>query len=212
MNKRTAFFQTCLGVFQGGGCRAAAFAGAYAEAVSRGGHFAEVAGTSAGAIAASLIGAGATPEQLEYLISGLNFKALLVKPEGPAFPPRHALWLKALLGCLSPTPLGTYIPFFSFLGLHSSREIDSWVNDKLCDLLGGRRRRVVFADLVLPTWIVATDLKTREAKVWSNHLTPNEDVASAVRASCSIPFFFQPTQSRYVDGGALSNLPSFVYT
>ena len=47
--------------------------------------------------------------------------------------------------------------------------------------------------------------------MWSNHITPNDDVATAVRASCSIPFFFQPVESRYVDGGALSNLPTFVY-
>ena len=49
---KTEFFHSCLGVFQGGGCRAAALVGAYEEAVNRGVHFTEVAGTSAGSIIA----------------------------------------------------------------------------------------------------------------------------------------------------------------
>ncbi len=209
---KTAFFQTCLGVFQGGGCRAAAFAGAYAEAAARGVHFAEVAGTSAGAIVAALVGAGATPEQLERLVAELDFTALLVPPDVPARPLRSPVWLRAFFRFLAATPLGSYTPFFSHLGLHSSRGIEEWMNRRLCELVGGGVRRVKFSDLVLPTWIVATDLKTRDAKIWSNSRTPHDDVASAVRASCSIPFFFQPAESRYIDGGALSNLPTFVYT
>jgi predicted acylesterase/phospholipase RssA len=59
MAEQTRFFRTCVGVFQGGGCRGAALAGAYQEAVARGVTFAEVAGTSAGSIVAALIGAGA---------------------------------------------------------------------------------------------------------------------------------------------------------
>ena len=59
--QKTVFFRNCLGVFQGGGCRAAAFAGAYEEAVKRGVSFSEVAGASAGSVIAALIGAGASP-------------------------------------------------------------------------------------------------------------------------------------------------------
>ena len=46
----TSFFKSSAGVFQGGGCRAAAFVGGYSEAIRRGVSFAEVAGTSAGSI------------------------------------------------------------------------------------------------------------------------------------------------------------------
>lgn len=35
-------------------------------------------------------------------------------------------------------------------------------------------------------------------------------MAFAVRASCSIPFFFQPAQ-QFVDGGVISNIPAFVF-
>ena len=56
---RTRFYSDCIGVFQGGGCRAAAFAGAYDAAFKLGVRFSEVAGTSAGAIVAALLAAGA---------------------------------------------------------------------------------------------------------------------------------------------------------
>src|SRR4051812_21355806 len=62
---RTLLFADCVGVFQGGGCRAAAFAGAYTAACERGVHFSEVAGTSAGAMVAALIACGAEPTWVE---------------------------------------------------------------------------------------------------------------------------------------------------
>src|SRR6185295_5091069 len=72
-------------------------------------------------------------------------------------------------------------------------------------------RPIRFSDLLIPTWVIATDLKTGGVRIWSSRETGSEEVAPAIRASCSIPVFFQPVQARYVDGGALSNLPSFVF-
>lgn len=62
MEINTKFFKTCLGVFQGGGCKGVALAGAYKAAVKAGVHLSEVAGASAGSIIAALVGAGASPE------------------------------------------------------------------------------------------------------------------------------------------------------
>src|ERR1700712_1400889 len=86
-NKRTAYFKSCLGVFQGGGCRAAAFAGAFQEAVNRGVSFSEVAGTSAGSIIAALIGAGATPSFVREKLEKLDFQTFLRAPERKTY--RH---------------------------------------------------------------------------------------------------------------------------
>jgi predicted acylesterase/phospholipase RssA len=80
-NVRTRFFQTCLGVFQGGGCRGAAFAGALAESEARGVNFAGVAGTSAGSIVAALLGARATAPFIQATLSRLDFLSLLREPE-----------------------------------------------------------------------------------------------------------------------------------
>jgi len=73
----TSFFKSSAGVFQGGGCRAAAFVGAYSEAIRRGVSFAEVAGTSAGSMVAALIGAGANPDDLRAAIGQLDFNSFL---------------------------------------------------------------------------------------------------------------------------------------
>ncbi|MBL8315062.1 MAG: patatin-like phospholipase family protein [Rubrivivax sp.] len=60
----TSYFAHCWGVFEGGGVRAAAHAGAFAAAKSAGVTFGRVAGTSGGSIVAALVAAGATPQVL----------------------------------------------------------------------------------------------------------------------------------------------------
>jgi len=211
---KTVFFQTCLGVFQGGGCRAAAFVGAYESAITHGVHFAGIAGTSAGSIVASLIGAGATPEQLKDSISRLDFTSLMLAPE-PL--PAQSSGLKRVFGggmmaVLRATRLRQLTYFYSHLGMHSSLQVEKWVEQELRKLLPNVGNRPIrFSDLLIPTWVIATDLKTGGVRIWSSRETGSEEVAPAVRASCSIPVFFQPVQARYVDGGALSNLPSFVF-
>ena len=76
----TKFFKNCLGVFQGGGCRGAAYVGAFKQSIESGISFSELVGASAGSIIAVLIGAGATPEQLCKIIKELDFKKFLSKP------------------------------------------------------------------------------------------------------------------------------------
>ncbi|HBX1505276.1 TPA: hypothetical protein MHN48_26815, partial [Klebsiella pneumoniae] len=53
----TIYFSYCWGVFDGGGVRGAAHAGAYYAARNAGISFERVAGTSAGSIVAALIAA-----------------------------------------------------------------------------------------------------------------------------------------------------------
>lgn len=206
MGTRTRFFQNCLGVFQGGGCRAAAYVGAYKEATARGVSFSEVVGTSAGAIVASLIGAGATADGLEKIIHRLNFKDL-VRPPQP-LPSVNS----SLPFFFSIPPLNKLKPIISGLGIHSSSEIQSWLEKELLNLLPGATSPVKFKHLKIPTTVVATDILTQKIKIWSTTNTPDDDVAYAVRTSCSIPIFFQPVDIRYVDGGVLSNLPSFAFS
>src|SRR5262249_7493771 len=99
-------------------------------------------------------------------------------------------------------------------GLYSSSSIEKWLEERLRELLPDAPRPVRFRDLILPTFIVATDLQASSIKIWNNFDTPQDSVAFAVRASCSIPFFFQAVAqgaTRLVDGGLLSNLPAFVF-
>jgi predicted acylesterase/phospholipase RssA len=210
----TLFFSNCLGVFQGGGCRAAALAGAYEAACDHGVHFAAVAGTSAGALVASLIGAGAAPAQVVEIARGLDFTKFLAKPDlpQPTLPP--LLQAATRIGSWAGGSLGDAAKAFAHGGLYSSRPIEEWLDDRLAELLPGAPRPIRFGDLALPTYVVATDLGAAKKRVWSTYETPDDPVAFAVRASCSIPFFFQPVrmgEARLVDGGLLSALPGFVF-
>ena len=58
LKMETIYFSYCWGVFDGGGVRGAAHAGAYYAARNAGISFERVAGTSAGSIVAALIAAG----------------------------------------------------------------------------------------------------------------------------------------------------------
>jgi NTE family protein len=65
-----------------------------------------------------------------------------------------------------------------------------------------------FEDLMIPFAAVATDLETGEEKVFKD----KGDIGFAVCASCAIPGIFAPLEDEegrlYVDGGAVSPVPS----
>jgi len=213
---KTIFFADCLGVFQGGGPRAAAFAGAYEVAYEAGVRFSQVAGTSAGAIVAALIGAGAAPAFLRDTLQTLDFVGLLRPPENEGS--FNGFALKAVgavaLGAgIVSQAAGRFGRVLYSGGLYSSRGLEEWLDEKLRELLK-RDGPVLFSDLRLPTHVVATDFGRQRARLWSSEATPDTKVAFAVRASSSIPFFFQAVvegENRLVDGGILSNLPTFVF-
>lgn len=205
MPAKTQYFQNCLGVFQGGGCRGTAFVGAYHEAIARGVSFSELVGTSAGSIVAVFIAAGATPDQLAEILSRLDFTQLLSEPTPiPNIDKINGLAL------LKPFKKKKVYNLIAQLGMHGSDQLTVWVDTELKKLLG-LSRTVLFSDLIIPVSIVVSDLQAKTVKLYSSENDKDEEVAAAVRKSCNIPFFFQPIDKRYVDGGILSNIPSFVF-
>jgi predicted acylesterase/phospholipase RssA len=203
----STFFADCVCVFQGGGVRAVIYAGAFRATRERQISFVEVAGTSAGSIAAALIAADANPDQLQAMLSGMDWKGFLAKPSG-----RARLGIQHLTRALQKRApaVGRMSPFLTNGGAYSGAGLQQWVRERLQELLN-IRTEPTFGDLPIPLTVVATDLETSRPTVWSSKTTPNESVALAVQASCSIPVFFQPAQGRYVDGGIISNLPTFVF-
>lgn len=208
-NVKTKYFQNCMGVFQGGGCKGSAYVGAYREAFKWGVSFSELVGTSAGSIIAVLIGAGATPKQIEEIFSELDFKKFLNNPKTlQGYKPTF----KSLAFKYYNYPfLGKYKRLVNYLGLHSSEYIRVWLNLQLSKLLPHISHPVKFEDLIIPTNVVTTDLYSKRIKVYSQEKTPTFEVAEAVQASCNIPGIFQPLNMQYVDGGLLSNLPAFIF-
>ena len=210
MQQKTKYFQNCLGVFQGGGCKASAYVGAYNEALKWGVSFSGLVGTSAGSIVAVLIGAGASAEQLETYIKELDFGRFNNEPPIKLErynPPKNSNLIKFIP--FNATQKYHYI--FSHLGLHNSKYLKDWIEEKLIELLPKATTPIKFKDLMIPTSVVVTDIIAREVEIFSQEKSPNQDVSYAVQCSCSIPFFFQPINMRYVDGGLLSNLPSFIF-
>lgn len=207
---------TSRAVFQGGGVKAITLVGAIEEAHKQGLLFSALAGTSAGSIVAALLGAGAKPDFLEKKLSTIERNNLLSPPERTAW--ESPLYWRALTRALPQTvsPNGYFAArFHTFGGAYSSNKLERWLDSVLAELIPSAPRPLKFRDLIKPTRIVAADITTGHIKVWSSEKTPDESVAFAVRSSCSIPFFFQPTtsgMSRYVDGGLLSNLPVFAYS
>ena len=214
MDNLTKYFGNCKGVFQGGGCKAIAYVGAYREAYERGVNFSEVAGTSAGSIIAVLIAAGASPDKLESIVSKIDFRQFEKDPssaggyKGASVLVKIVSYLLLILGDIGKMLRN----FLLYLGYRDSSTIENFIEKELAGLLGIKKETITFSDLKMPVSVISSDLRNSNVKIWNLELTPNDSVAYAVRCSCSIPLFFQPVDGRYVDGGMLSNLPTFVFS
>ncbi|EJN09035.1 putative esterase of the alpha-beta hydrolase superfamily [Bradyrhizobium sp. YR681] len=214
---RTEYFSSCAAVFEGGGVRGAAFAGVYAACLDVGIRFNRVAGSSAGSVAAAFVAAGGTPDAIKTKLMQLDMAKLQGPPALPVPFKGASRWASVLSAV--PVDMAKRIAYFlKYSGSYNSAPIRDWVELSLREMLaaGGRPvdQAVRFRDLPLPLYVVAADVLQRGPKVWSLEKTPEESVAFAVQASCAIPFYFQAVcsaQSAFVDGGSISNVPSFVF-
>lgn len=217
------YFVNCRGVFQGGGCKAVAFIGAYRRALECGIGFSEFSGTSAGSIVASFAAAGATADEMEDFILNLDLSTLEqhkddLKSISSWRLKRNYLrfnaWLLKKFGItISKELIDKAIVSLSFKGLYSSdfirQQVDAFLRRKLGKHVDGD---VIFAELKYPLKIVAADIQNKQIQVWDNRYeNGNFSVAKAVQCSCTFPFVFRPVDDRYVDGGVLSNLPAIVF-
>lgn len=225
----------CLAVFQGGGCKAIAYIGAYEAAMQKGVVFSEVAGTSAGSIIAALIAAGSTPKEMKDFLNRIDFKKIAKVNIMKRFwwtigclaiyvisafvidlcPIPHAWVLHVLLFILLLIPLLMLIlPPLRHLGYNSTKCLQHLLNEELCSRVGknGKKDIVYFKDLYKPLYVVSADIIEKEEKVFfTSEKYSNMSVAEAVCASCSIPVFFRPFSKQHVDGGLVSNSPIHIF-
>lgn len=207
------YFLNCRGVFQGGGCKAVAFIGAYRRAIESGIGFTEFAGTSAGSIIAALAAAGATADEMEDFLFCFD-RSSLTYPDDCSWLTRQYLklnlwiikWIKRI-GIIKPDYYSRLAATaIDKLGVYDSifikTNVDTFLRRKL-----GLDAEVRFSDLKFPLKIVAADLQEHSVKVWSNQEDSDFPVGKAVQCSCTFPFVFRPVDGRYIDGGVLSNLP-----
>lgn len=180
-------------VFKGGGVLGIAYAGAL-EVLEENKILTQVqsvAGTSAGAITAALVSMKYSAADVLKIVEATDFKAF----EDGWDPLRVA----------------------SKYGLYKGDSFLGWMKQRITDK--GLPATAAFADFqkagMLDLRVFASDLNTRSLKEFSVAKTPTTIVAEAIRASMSIPLFFQawtfsnsiPDNHIYVDGGTIYNYP-----
>ena len=167
------------GVFEGGGIRGIALAGAAAAALDAGYVFEHVVGTSAGALVGSLVAAGYGGDELEQVICGVDWPGLLDSVPGARLP-----------------LIGKNLAMVLHNGLNKGTEMESVWGRLLSD-----RGIHTFSDLRPGQLaVVATDLNHTRAVSLPEDLArfgihPGSfSVARAVRMSASVPFLFKPAE------------------
>jgi NTE family protein len=202
-------------VFEGGGIRGIGLVGALAPLLERGLRPRHVAGTSAGAIVSTLLAAGYGGDELREVTLAFDFGRLRDKDwldriplvgAGVSILRDHGIYegeafLEAMRALLAAKGVRTFGDLAD--PAHPG------------DPLLGYRAQVVVSDLTEKRLLV---LPQDAAKLG---VAPDElEVALAVRASMSIPVFFEPvrfTNPRtgrvhlLVDGGMLSNFPVWLF-
>jgi len=205
-------------VLEGGGVKGLGLVGAVLHLRREGYAFPRVAGTSAGSILAAFLAAGVTADELARIMERLDYSRV---------PDRSAPGVPGL---------SEGIGLLRRRGAHPGDYIHRFVAEEL-ERLGVR----TFADLhrkdrradanlaphqAYKLVVMATDItRGRLLRLpWDYHLLnldPDQQlVADAVRASISIPLFFEPVtvcdgvsgeQHTLVDGGVLSNFPIEIF-
>ncbi|MBL4789301.1 MAG: patatin-like phospholipase family protein [Kordiimonadaceae bacterium] len=180
-------------VFEGGGVRGIAYAGALKVLEERGllAGVRRVAGASAGAFVALLLSLGYSAEGLREALSALQFKSLEDKP--------------------NPIRVATHY------GLYKGEVLYDWIAGQVTGV--GLPKDLTFAALAesggLDLRVFATDLNICNTREFSARKTPEASVVGAVRASMSIPLMYaawqfpngKPNDHFYVDGGTVYNYP-----
>ena len=177
---------TCL--FGGGAIRGAAYAGAVKALEEIGINPVNIAGSSVGSIVAALVALGYSASELREIFLDVNFA--LFRDFQFGLGPQFALskgelfldWIRELIEK-------------KFYG-------DSYQK--------GKNRSVTFKDIEKNLIIITTDLSNFECKEFSKFETPDFEIATAVRISCSMPGLMKPVEynnTLLVDGDLQKSVP-----
>lgn len=180
-------------VFEGGGVRGIAYAGALKALEQRKllAGVERVAGTSAGAFMALLLSLEFSAAEAARALRSIHFETLEDKP--------------------NPLRIATHY------GLYKGDVLYDWIAAQFA--AKGLSETITFSELraqgCRDLKVFATDLTICNVREFSAHETPDATVAGAVRASMSIPLMYAawqfpdsvPDDHIYVDGGAVYNFP-----
>lgn len=184
-----------------------------------------MAGTSAGSIVAALLAIGVRGSQLKEILQSPELFGLVDATDSarteriraayltvreilaPKADNKISAWKLWRFARCHPTLFDDLSTVWSSAGLHRSDKLREWLNT----VLQGK----TFDDIVVEDLkIVAADVTRKEYTVFDRENNKKKLIAEAVHASASIPLFFLPFKSGtdyLVDGGILSNFPSFLF-
>ena len=179
-------------IIKGGGVKGLAFAGALLE-LEKYFSFDTFAGTSAGAIAAVLLGAGYKPNELLEILENKDFNEFM-----------DASILKGILN------------FIRTRGFYPGDEIENWINLLLKKKLFANFEdaEIELQHLPLHTIVYSARIKTGTLVFDSKNKRKDTLASFATRCSMSIPYFFSPKLVdgvRVYDGGLRNNFPLKVF-
>ena len=198
----------CNAVFQGGGIKGTGFAGAVMALEDAGYLFENIAGTSAGAIVAALLAAGYTGREIRDELMQVDYRIFL-----------DASWP------VQKSRIAKMINIAFKWGIYRADAFENW----LCGLLEKKGVRY-FRDIrtgnpnhpykftAIASNITGRTILLLPAGLATYGIKPDDfPIATAVRMSMCIPFYFEPYKlavqdSTHVilDGGMLSNYPIWV--
>ncbi len=185
------------GVFEGGGVKGIAYVGALKRIEELGLEFSSVAGSSAGAIIASLIACGYNSDELNNILMETNFSDFKAS------------------NLVNKIPvLGKAYNIVNRYGIYKTTKLEKWLDELYLE-----KGVEYFDDLNIDLKVVCTDLTNRRMAVFPDDLKyyfKDEKVrlSKIVTMSSSIPIYFRPVKDNntlFVDGGLISNYPVWIY-
>ena len=192
-------------VFEGGGVKGIAYVGVMEKLDERGilQNIERVAGTSAGAMVAVLVGLGYTPKEVSEILWDINFQNFMDSSWGYMRDTKRFIedfgWYK---GDFFRDLMAGYIQ-------KKTGSKETTFGQLKTMIAKGRP----FRDIHL----IGADISTGYSKVFNSENTPDVKIADAARISMSIPLFFAAVKGVngdghvYVDGGLLDNFAIKVF-
>ena len=193
-------------VCKGGGVKGIALVGALLYFEECGYIWKKVAGTSVGAIVASLVAVGYTAKEIYDIMLKIDYHKFADKNT-----------LQSIPLIRPPTSL-----FYS-KGIHAGDYVERFLSEKF-EQKGKKYFKDIYENGESKLKVIASDVTRHKLIVLPDDLVDYNinpmkfEIAKAVRMSLSIPFFFEPVilnkkgnPSYIVDGGLLSNFPIWIF-
>jgi len=213
-------------VFRGGGIKGTAYTGALEILEEKGllQQIKRVAGSSAGAITATMVSFNLGFTETLKLIESLDFqKVPQLRSENRDSEPE---WLPKFIGKEITKITGDFDAVQRLMtkyGWYSSEYFNKWIRNVIAQYCNGNGE-ATFTDFQKlghkDLYVVSANISKLEVAVFSAETTPDFPVADAVRMSISIPLYFEVMRFNgkvigegdyYVDGGILMNYPLHIF-